>query len=307
MNLPSLALAFGVAWTPVSVSVPEGVPVHPADAAPIIVIDANGATRTWDEAVADLATARVVAVGEQHNLLSHHLIQADVLKALAARTPRLAVGFEMVSIDQQPILDAYMSGKTPEAEFAVWWKKVWGQDFAIYKPIFDAAKAAGASAYALNAPLNLVRAVSKGGLASLPPADRARLPAVIEESSDPRYREYVKQSVSGHGPLTPEQLKNRLQSMAVWNETMGERAAAIAASGRTVLVIAGQGHVLYKAGLAESAQRRGSGPVKVLLPWSEMPAKDELALSDWFRLIEKAQTTDAQDRDDLWHPLTIGF
>ncbi len=306
MNLPALALSFGVAWTPVAVQIPEAAPV-PAAAAPIVAVDANGTTRTWEEAIADLGTARVVAVGEQHNLLSHHLIQAETLTALAARTPRLAVGFEMVTIDQQPLLDAFMSGKTSEAEFAVWWKKIWGQEYAIYKPIFDAAKAAGAPAFGLNAPLNLVRAVSKNGLASLPAADRARLPAVIEESSDPRYRDYVLKSVTGHGQLTPEQIKNRLQSMAVWNETMGEKAAAIAASGRVVLVIAGQGHLYYKAGLAESAERRGTGPVKVLLPWVAMPTKDELALADWFRLIGQDETTEAQRHEDLWGRLTSGF
>ncbi len=305
MNLSSLALAFGVAWTPVAVSVPEAVPVR-LTAAPIVAVDANGMKRTWEDAVADLATARVVAVGEQHNLLSHHLIQAEVLTALASRTPRLAVAFEMVTIEEQPILDDFMSGRTSEADFGAWWKKHWGQEYAIYKPIFDAAKAANVPAYGLNAPLGVVRAVAKNGLASLSAADRARLPAVIEESSDARYREYVRESVAGHGPLTPEQIKNRLTAMAIWNETMGEKTAAIAASGRVVLVIAGAGHVLYKAGVPESAARRGSGPVKVLIPWNAMPAKEELALSDWFRIIDGKETPAAPRHEDSWFQLS-GF
>jgi uncharacterized iron-regulated protein len=280
MDLPALALAFGVAWTPVAAPTPSAVfaPAAPA------VFDSNGTARTWAEALADLASARVVAVGEWHDDAGHHQLQAEVLAALAPRV-RLAVAFEMVGCEDQAVLDGYMSGATSEAAFAAWWDKSWGYDFAIYKPIFDAAKAASVPAYGLNAPRALVKAVSKGGLGSLSPADRARLPTSIRESDDARYRKFVHDGISGHGPLTPEQLKNRTEAMAVWNETMGEKAAAIAASGRLVLVIAGHGHVLYKAGVPESAARRGAGPVKVLLPLDAAPAPADLAGADWFRVL----------------------
>lgn len=285
MNLPALAMAFGVAWTPVNVPVPNGVPVGPGPTASA-VFDATGAARTWDEALADLATARVVAVGEAHDSAADHKIQAEVLTALASRTPRLAVAFEMVGFEDQAVLDSFMSGALSEADFAVWWKSHWGYNFAIYKPIFDAAKAAGVPAYGLNAPIGLVKAVSKGGLSSLAPADRARLPSQIRESDDARYRAFVHESVAGHGPLTPDQLKNRLEAMAVWNETMGEKVSLLTADGRTVLVIAGQGHIYYKAGVLESAARRGAGLVKALLPMTAAPQPDELVLADWFRVTQ---------------------
>ncbi len=283
MNLPALALAFGVAWTPVTVPLPKGARVV-APAAAGSVFDTTGAARTWDAALADLAAAAVVAVGESHDSVADHALQAEVLTALAARSPKMAVAFEMVGYEDQAVLDSFMSGALSEAGFAVWWKKNWGYDFSLYKPIFDAAKAAKIPAYGLNAPISLVRAVSKNGLASLAPADRARLPFQIMQSADARYRQYVLDAVSGHGPLTPDQLRNRLEAMAVWNEAMGERVSLIAAEGRTVLVIAGQGHVLYKAGLLESAARRGAGPVKALLPMADAPQPDELAYADWFRI-----------------------
>lgn len=283
MDLNALAVAFGVAWTPVAAPVPHAVLTPSAASAPA-VFDSNGTARTWTEALADLATVRVVAVGESHDDADHHRLQAEVLSALAPRAP-LAVAFEMVGFEDQATLDGYMSGAMSEADFAVWWKKNWGYDFAIYKPIFDAAKTAGVPAYGLNAPRDLVKAVSKGGLASLSPADRARLPASVQESGDARYRKFVYDSIAGHGPLTPDQLKNRTEAMAVWNETMGEKAASIAATGRVVLVIAGQGHVLYKAGVPESAARRGAGPVKVLLPLDAAPTPDDLPLADWFRVV----------------------
>jgi uncharacterized iron-regulated protein len=285
MDLTALALAFGTAWSPVAVTVPKGVPAGPAPAAAVAgaVFDASGAVRTWDEALAGLATARVVAVGESHDDAAHHQIQAEVLAALAARTPRLAVAFEMVGYEDQPVLDAFMSGATSEKDFAVWWKTNWGYDFSLYKPIFDAAKAAKIPAYGLNAPRDVIKSVGKKGLAGLTSAERARIPAAIAESSDARYRKYVLDSVSGHG-APPAAIPRMIEAMAVWNETMGEKVAGITAEGRTVLVIAGQGHVLYKSGILESAARRGAAPAKVLLPWAGAPQTDELALADWFRV-----------------------
>lgn len=281
MDLPSLALALGYSWTPVAVPVPKAVPlgISPTVAA---VYDASGAERTWDEAMADLAQARVIAVGESHDDAAHHQIQAEVLAGLAARTPRLAVAFEMVDYENQAVLDAYMSGATSEAAFADWWKTNWDYDFSIYKPIFDAAKAAKIPAYGLNAPHDVIISVGKKGLAGLTSAERARIPANIAESSDARYRKYVLDSVSGHG-APPAAIPRMIEAMAVWNETMGEKVANIAAEGRTVLVIAGQGHVYFKAGILESAAHRGAGPAKALLPWPGTPQTDELPLADWFR------------------------
>jgi len=283
MDLSALALSFGVAWSPVAVTVPKGVPVGPAPvAAAGSVFDATGTPRTWAEAVTAMALARIVAVGETHDDAEHHKIQAEVLTALAARVP-LAVGLEMVAAEDQSVLDAFMSGATTENDFAAWWKLNWGFDYALYKPVFDAAKAAGVPVRGLNAPRAVVKAVGKKGLAGLTSAERARIPAVVLESADARYRAYVLESVSGHG-APPAAIPRMLEAMAVWNETMGENAAKLAAEGRVVLVIAGQGHVLYKAGVLESAARRGAGPAQVLLPWSDAPQPDELALADWFRV-----------------------
>lgn len=281
MDLPALALAFGVAWSPVAVQMPIVVPVGPAPAAGA-VYDGAGAARSWADALAVLASARIVAVGETHDDASHHALQAEVLTALAARVP-LAVGLEMVSAEDQPTLDAFMSGATSEKDFTVWWKANWGFDFALYKPVFDAAKAAGVPVRGLNAPREIVKAVGKRGLAGLTPAERGRIPAVILESGDARYRKFVLDSVSGHG-APPAAIPRMLEAMAVWNETMGENAAKLAAEGKVVLVIAGQGHVFYKAGVLESAARRGAGPAQVLLPWSSVPQAAELPLADWFRL-----------------------
>ena len=75
----------------------------------------------------------------------------------------------------------------------------------------------------------------------------------------------MKDSLSGHG-LPAEAVARMIEAQAVWNETMGAKTSELAASSR-VLVIAGQGHMLWSAGIPESAARRGAGPVAVVLPY----------------------------------------
>lgn len=322
MQTTALALAAAlVGWTPTPTSAPRLPQTQPASsAAPATLVAAPaGNLITVDALGTALAGATLVAVGEKHDSLAHHQVQAELLALLADRVPATAVGFEMISYEDQAKLDDFASGKTSEAEFAAWWKKVWGFDYALYKPVFDEARKRRLQLYALNAPSALVKAVARGGLAGLSPADRARLPAVVAESADPRYRRFVLDSVSSHGPMMetflkamgveasaygntdPVVIERRIQAMAVWNETMGEQAARRIAAGHTLFLVAGQGHVLYTAGVPESARRRGVAATAVVLPYPfepedglgvpEMlarlrdPAQDDISQADYFRLI----------------------
>jgi len=320
MEITALALAAGlVGWTPPHAQTTPTRPIAAADPAPApIVASPSGALVTREDLSAALVGPRLVAVGEKHDSLAQHRVQAEVLGMLADQVWNVAVGFEMISFEDQSILDDFASGKTSEAEFAALWKKAWGYDYAMYKPVFDEARKHGLRLYGLNAPNTLVRLVAKKGLEGLTPAERARLPAKIQESSDARYRAFVYNSVTGHGPAGPSALKDlmlslgvsalsdpdavarMLQAMAVWNETMGEQAARHIASGRTLFLVAGNGHVLYKAGVPESARRRGAPSTLVVLPYPiddepmtvpEMlarlrdPAQDDIQLADYFRLI----------------------
>ncbi len=88
----------------------------------------------------------------------------------------------------------------------------------------------------------------------------------------------MKDALSGHG-LPPDAMARMIEAQAVWNETMGAKTAELAAESR-VLVIAGQGHMLWRAGIPESAARRGAGPAAVVLPYpldgQVLPIPDQL-------------------------------
>jgi uncharacterized iron-regulated protein len=280
MDMPTLAVLTALAGTaPLPVAAPRAVTPRAA-AAPNVYVAAPSAGAVARAAFYDaLMSARVIGVGEKHDEPAHHLVQAEAVAEIADRDANTVVGLEMVSQDQQADLDAFMAGSTSEAAFAAWWSKAWGYDYAMYKPIFDAARARRLRVVGLNAPIKLVAAVAKKGLAGLAPAERARLPATIAGSSDARYRDFVKASLEGH-KLPPEALARMIEAQAVWNETMGAKVAELAAGAR-VVVIAGQGHMLWGAGVPESAARRGAGAAKVVLPYpldgGTVPISDQLA------------------------------
>jgi uncharacterized iron-regulated protein len=248
----------------------KAAPALPPDA---VVVEAPSGAAVGAEALgAALADARLVIVGEKHDEPLHHLVQAEVLKLMHARRPGVQLGLEMLDYTKQPDLDAYLSGAMSEADFAAFWKKNWGFDFALYRPVLDYARRGGIRVRALNAPPEIVKQVAKGGLSSLTPEQRAAIPADIFPIVDPRYLAYVKESLGGHGSkslllkrfralgMPTGRMERMLEAMQVWNNTMGERALASLSDG-PMLVIVGAGHAVYRAGILESVRARtGAGP-----------------------------------------------
>lgn len=295
MELNALGLAAVLAVTPPAVPTAAPVPSAVPGAAPVVIARQGAALTGWADYLNALSAASVVCVGEQHDQAPHHAVQAETVRELAARR-QVTVGLEMVSVDQQGTLDDFMAGRMSEADFAAWWDKNWGYPYAIYQPIFDAAKAAGAPVHGLNVPRALIREVARKGVAGLTPAERAQLPASVQESADPRYRAYIEASLDEHGPMPADRRARMREAQAVWNEAMGENAAALAAGGRLVVVVAGQGHMLYGGGIPESAARRGAAALTVLpygdgmsLPGAiarlRDPASADIHLADFFRLL----------------------
>jgi len=253
----------------------NGVPSTNARA--LIVESTTGAALDDAALFAKLATVDIVYVGERHDMPLHHQVQAAVVDAVTARRAGTVVGFEMLSIDQQPTLDAYLTGAMSESDFADFWNKHWGYAFSMYKPIFDAIRANGARAVALNTPRAIIKQIARGGISSLTPAQRAQIPATINPISNPDYLKYVNDSFDGHGPMPPDMRQRLLQAQTVWNETMGETIQTARGSGPAV-VIAGSGHMIFSAGIVESVQYRGGNSQTVVLPYpldgQQLPAKE---------------------------------
>ena len=136
---------------------------------------ADGVTRLDSAALyAEAARQRVVLLGEQHDSAEHHRWQLQVLGALHARRPHLAIGFEMFPRRAQPVLDRWVAGELGEAEFLKLanWDEVWGFDANLYLPLFHFARMNRIPMLALNVDNELVKEVGRVGWEAVPEAKR---------------------------------------------------------------------------------------------------------------------------------------
>jgi len=149
----------------------------------LVSVSAAGEIRTMDPAdAARLALQHdYILLGESHTSACDHRAQAAFITALLAEGARPAIGLEMVPRDGQPALDEFSRGATPldKLSAALDWPKTWGYDFELYRPVFAVADWARLPVHGLNVPQRVVRQVSRGGLESVPEADRVWLPPSI--------------------------------------------------------------------------------------------------------------------------------
>ncbi|GMH60302.1 hypothetical protein TL16_g03021, partial [Triparma laevis f. inornata] len=111
-------------------------------------------------------------LGEHHNSLSDHLLQASIIKSLRAKEPKrkMALGLEAVQRQYQPVLDDYVTGRIAlkDVKRLTMWEARWSWPFENYAPVFLAAKQSNMRLLALNANSEDLALVEKGGLEALP-------------------------------------------------------------------------------------------------------------------------------------------
>ncbi len=216
-----------------------------------------------DRLVERLSASRVVYVGEQHNRYADHLNQLAILRGLYDRHPDLALGVEFFQQPFQRYLDDYVAGRIPEKEMLrrTEYFSRWRYDYRFYRPILRFARAKGIPVLALNPPREWVDQVAEGGVASLSPAIRRRLPEM--DASDPAYRERLRKVFAYHrgrrgAGKGADGFGHFLEAQLLWDEGMAARAAAWlrAHPGRHLLILAGSGHLEYRQGIPSRLQRR---------------------------------------------------
>lgn len=248
-----------------------------------------------------VSSADVVFGGETHDQLNDHLAQLEALKALGlARGEKIVVGFEMLNMTLQPVLDEYAAGKLTDEEFMTKadWKNEWGFDFNLYKPLFDYIRANKLKALALNLPKKVVSKIARVGLDGLSPEEKQYLPAKVEVTKNEAYIKFIRDSFEGHGKagkgMGDFTFENYLAAMSAWNESMGSRLADFlnANPGYAGMTIAGAGHVIYNAGIPASVASRTAGlrgvsfyPVEAAACPAALPAGDA-GLADYVWYID---------------------
>jgi uncharacterized iron-regulated protein len=196
--------------------------------------------------------ARFVLLGENHDSACDHESQARLLAAMASTSP--ALGLEMVDVDRQPVLDRFNSGElgVDELEAALDWSHSWGVPFALYAPVFGAAREHRIPVFALNLPRELVEQVGKDAATADP-----RLPPRIIPPPDAQMKE-LRDAFEQHAQMThahPGDLDRFVRVQSLWDTQMATAAVARSREhDQRVVVIAGAGHVADGWGIPHRLQ-----------------------------------------------------
>jgi uncharacterized iron-regulated protein len=274
-----------------------------AAALPYRILSARGGAEVPEaDAIAALARARAVCIGEHHPNPHDHWAQLHLLGKLLehhrASGARTGLGMEMFQRPFQGVLDDFAAGTIDEAalQSRTGWAERWGYDFSLYGPILRLAVKAGGSLVALNTPRELTKKVSRQGIESLTEAERGELPELVLDDADHRAwwdaimgamggahgharaegggGEKEAGTGTGEGTGTEDEQSAGMPSaeriytaQVLWDETMAEVAATwLAADGRRRMVIlAGSGHC-HESAIVRRLERRGAGEVMSIRP-----------------------------------------
>ena len=224
----------------------------------------------------------VVLLGEAHNRRAHHRWQLQTLAALFAHRSDMAIGFEMLPREAQPVLDKWVAGKLSAHELLVEsrWNEVWGVDPSLYMPLLDFARMNRLRALALNVPREFVRRVGDEGWESIPDSERQGLTDPVPASD--AYRErlknvYVHHLEEGHAarenPDTVEdddpKFEKFIQVQLTWDRAFAQTIAEAQGDPDVGLIVGiiGSGHLDHGDGVPRQLAQLGVSNVSVLLPW----------------------------------------
>ncbi|MBE9178396.1 ChaN family lipoprotein [Oculatella sp. LEGE 06141] len=209
-----------------------------------------------------LARMDVVYLGETHDRQADHDAQLEIIRQLHQQNPQLAIAMEMFQRPYQDAIDQYLAGTITATELRQRseYDQRWGFSWDYYLPILEFAKQNQLPVIALNTPTEVTRRVAREGLESLTEADRQWVPAATEIRTDPsEYRQMLQdifESHAGHG--NSGNFENFFAAQVLWDETMAAGVAEFlqANSGYQVVVLAGQGHIVYDYGIPNRVERR---------------------------------------------------
>ncbi len=240
----------------------------------------------------ELAQAKVVYLGETHDSSEDHQNQLKIIKDLYKRHPKIAIAMEMFQRPYQEVVNQYLAGKLTEQEFVEKseYEKRWGIPWENYAPIFRFAKEKQLPILAVNTPAEITRKVSREGLESLTPSQRQYIPPFSEIRTDNQeYRQRLQQvfqqhQAASHGSNTD--FERFFLAQVLWDETIADGVAKFVKThpDYQVIVLAGQGHIIYGYGIPSRVARRLNGKLiqrSVLLSPPDETAPKDRAIADF--------------------------
>lgn len=196
-----------------------------------------------------LATATVLQLGETHDNVEHHRLQASLIKKSAGSAKTVAVAYEMISQHQLELLAKHSPVGNSDQLIALLEQEKNGWDYALYyKPVFAATLENGFKILAANLSRNQIAGLSNQGSEQLPDGVKVLLENTpLNESIKQDMTEEIKEAHCGMlvGQMAEVMISGQRSRDAVM-------ATAIFDGLKTadrVILVAGSGHVRTDRGV----------------------------------------------------------
>jgi uncharacterized iron-regulated protein len=235
-----------------------------------IIATKKAAAVSFQELIEDLATSRVIYVGEEHTNQETHKIQLEVIRALFQKFPDLTIGMEMFDHSYQDVLDQWSAGQLDQKDFVqkAHWYANWRYDYALYQDILDFIKENRLRLVGLNIPNHIPPKIREGGIENLRDDEKKHLPQHLDLSNKV-HRDYVQKVFQTHRHhfRSPVEFENFYAAQAVWEDAMAE-AIAKNLNNDVMVVLAGNGHIQFKYGIPDRAFKRTGAAFTTIYPAS---------------------------------------
>jgi len=242
---------------------------------PGTLVGQSGQPLSDDLLQAKLSQAGYILIGETHTNPCDHQVQARVIELLQNRGVEVAVGLEMVPAGMQAVLDRFNAGSLglDELEKALEWKRIWGHDFALYRPVFQAVARAGISLHGLNLKQGLLQSLREKGFSGLSPEERENLPERIipvpEEQKESLLEQFEEHQEFMNDKGVKADQERFLRVQALWDTQMAVQATKVRGrTGQPVVILCGTGHVEYGWGVPHRLKILDpEASVLTIVPW----------------------------------------
>ncbi len=233
----------------------------------------DGKSILFSKMIKEMEKSRFVYVGETHNSLPMHQVQAKIIQALYEQDKNLCIGLEMFPITQQDVLNKWSLGILSQDEFIreSRWYVTWNYNFGYYQKIFCTAKHNKIPVYALNVPRALITKIRMKGWEALSEEEKKIVPR--PDLSHEEHRMLIRTIFES--TELPPQMKGRgldmmfeglYRAQSAWDEVMASNALRSSEiKDKRMVILAGSGHLLYNLGINRRAYEKIRLPFKTVI------------------------------------------
>jgi len=220
-----------------------------------------------------LTGKRLLLIGETHTRLADHLNQLAIIQGLYHRGKDIAIGVEFFQQPFQAHLDDFIFGGLEHTDLLsrTEYYDRWGYDYRLYEPIMEFTRERGIPLVALNVSSEIVKKVSTqgwdGAKKTLTPSELAQFPQTVDRRNK-YYEQRLRKIFEQHSDVSKKDFQRFLDVQLLWDEGMAKSAAKylVAHPDRTLVVLAGAGHLSYGDGIPSRVKRRTPVDAAIILP-----------------------------------------